>query len=846
MKFQFLNSLRGRFTVFAIIMAILVIVVAIAGHWNASFISAESAANLGSRHQLQQYGHNIRISLFDGYKNLHAFLLDPTRGEFKDKTHSAIQTTIRYSEELKDNPWIKAHNRQDIVANLHANLRELNQDFDELIQTRIEPTMQYPSLALANRTLRPSRININNALAVMLNEMKEDGTANRDAEVYRAVLETRHLWSQMLSNFRLYLANRVGSFNESVLPVQEAAVDTMHVQLTEQLGKLKAFIEQERLGFQSSVAFEDLQSNLDNWHNGFTRVKEIHHSENWRADTAFIKDRIEPRLEGISRLLELLDKEIENSATLDLQALTNVTALQTNILFIIAGFGLAYLGMAVVSMQRLIFKPIETVAKALKAEAFGKEGVVLPTVRSKETQNLIDAFAEMRKQVHMRQAELVHQALHDGLTNLPNRTLLHDRVDHAIHLARREHKHFALLMMDLDRFKEVNDTLGHHVGDNLLVEVGKRLFRTLREIDTVARLGGDEFAILLPNAEIDQARGTAQKILDSLEEVFAIDELNLYINASIGIADYPEHGTDVSTLLQRADVAMYVAKRNKLGVAVYDKKDDEYSVGRLSLMSDLRQAIENDVLDLHFQPKFDMYSGTVIGAEALLRWDHATYGSIPPDQIVTLSEQTGLIDSLSYWVLSNAIKQCSIWRTQGLDFSVAVNLSVYNLKDPALVDHIKSLLSEHNMPHDALMLEITESAMMANPMQSMETLSQIDSMGVQLAIDDFGTGFSSLAYLKQLPVDELKIDKSFVMDLIKDENDEMIVRSTIELAHNMGLNVVAEGVECGETYRMLQELGCDMAQGYFLSPPLKTSHMDKWLRHDADILTQEIRKIQNF
>jgi diguanylate cyclase (GGDEF)-like protein len=846
LKFQFLNSLRGRFSVFAIIMAILVIVVAAIGHMNASFISAESAANLGSRHQMQQYGHNIRVSLFDGYKNLNAFLLDPTRGEFKDKTHNAIQTTIRYSEELHDNPWIKIHNRQNIVEKLHKDLSNLNQDIEELIQTRIEPTLQYPSLALSNRILRPSRINVNNALAVMLNEMKEDGTANKDSEVYRVVLETRHLWGQMLSNFRLYLANRVGSFNEASLPVQETAVDTMHAQLSEQLQLLMTFIDQNRLGFQSSIAFEDLQTNLNNWHNGFTRVKEIHHSENWRADTAFIKDRIEPRLEGISRLLELLDKEIETSATLDLQALTNVTTLQTNILFIIAGFGLVFLAMAVVSMQRLIFKPIETVAKALKAEAFGKEGIVLPTVRSKETQNLIDAFAEMRKQVHMRQAELEHQALHDGLTNLPNRTLLHDRVEHAIHLARREHKHFALLMMDLDRFKEVNDTLGHHVGDNLLVEVGKRLFKILREIDTVARLGGDEFAILLPSTEIDQARATAKKILSALEEVFAIDELNLYVNASVGIADYPEHGTDVATLLQRADVAMYVAKHNKLGVAVYDKKDDEYSVGRLSLMSDLRQAIEQNALTLHFQPKFDMYNGTVIGAEALLRWDHPTYGSIPPDQIVTLSEQTGLIDSLSYWVLTHAMKQCSAWRSRGLDFSIAVNLSVYNLKDAGLADYIKAKLAEHNMPHDALMLEITESAMMANPMQSMETLSKLDAMGVQLAIDDFGTGFSSLAYLKQLPVDELKIDKSFVMDLVTDENDEMIVRSTIELAHNMGLNVVAEGVECAETYRMLQELGCDLAQGYFLSPPLKISHMDKWLRQDADILTEEIRKIQNF
>lgn len=832
--------------VFAIIMAALVIMVALAGHRHASVINAESAANLNTRHQMQQYGYNIRVSLFDGYKNLDAFLLDPTRAEIQDKIHQAIQTAIHHSAQLKANPWIKEHHRENVVEQLHENLSALNRDIDELIQTRIESTLQYPSLALGNRILRPSRMNIINDLSVILNEMKDENTARKDLAVYQAVMETRHLWSQMLSTFRLYLANRVGSFNESALPEQETAVDTMHQQLTEQLSTLEKFARQNRLGFQSSAAFEDLKTNLNKWYDGFTQVKQIHHSGSWRADTAFIKDRIEPRVENISHLLDLLDADIENSAKLDLKALTSVTALQSNILFLIAGFGLAFLGLSVISMQRLIFKPIETVARALKAEAFGKEGIVLPTVRSKETQNLIDAFAEMRKQVHMRQSELVHQALHDGLTNLPNRTLLYDRVDHAIHLARREHKHFCLLMMDLDRFKEVNDTLGHHVGDNLLVEVGRRLFKTLREIDTVARLGGDEFAILLPHTDVDQARAASKKILAALGEVFSIDELNLYVYASIGIADYPEHGTDVATLLQRADVAMYVAKRNKLGVAVYDKKDDDYSVGRLSLMSDLRQAIEKDLLALHYQPKFDMYTGKVIGAEALLRWDHPTYGSIPPDQIVVLSEQTGLIDSLSNWVLAKAIQQCSRWRAQGLDFSIAVNLSVYNLKDSGLVAYIEDQLKTHSLPHDSLMLEITESAMMANPLKAVETLSRLDAMGVRLAIDDFGTGFSSLAYLKQLPVNELKIDKSFVMDLANDESDEMIVRSTIELAHNMGLNVVAEGVECSATYRKLQQFGCDMAQGYFLSPPLKSSHLEKWLHHDADLLTQEIKKIQNF
>lgn len=827
-------------------MAVLVLIVAYVGQQNVSYISRESADNFTKRMDLQEFGRIIRVSLFDGYQHLDAFLLDPTRAEYQEKIHLSIDKAIAYSESLKSLPWIKIRNREAVVEQLTKQLNELKVNINELMETRVDPTRQYPSLALANRTLRPSRRNISNALALIHNELIEEGKSTSKSAVYRTFIQTRYLWTQMLSNFRLYLANRVGSFNETALPVQENSIDTIYPQLQEQLAKLADFGQTGDLGFQSSAALEELNENIETWYNGFQGVKTIHHSENWRADTAFIKRNIEPLLDAISDSLTVLDKDIELSAKQDLQLMADVASMQTQILFVIAGFGLVFIILAGWSMQRLVFKPLETVARALKAEAFGKNGVVLPSVRSRETQNLIDAFAEMRKQVHLRQSELVHQALHDGLTNLPNRTLLHDRVEHAIHIARRELKHFSLLMMDLDRFKEVNDTLGHDVGDSLLKEVGKRLLFTLREVDTVARLGGDEFAILLPDTDIQQAKSIANKILEALEDSFQINELNLYVKASIGIADYPDHGTDVATLLQRADVAMYVAKRNQYGTTVYNEKDDEYSVGRLSLMSDLRDAIDNNLLDLHYQPKFDMLTGSTVGAEALLRWNHTDYGAIPPDQIVVLAEQTGLIDNLSYWVLEKAINQCEIWRNNGFMLSIAVNISVYNLKDSGLVDQVKKYLDQSRLPADALMLEITESAMMANPVQAVETLSELDKMGVKLSIDDFGTGFSSLAYLKQLPVDELKIDKSFVMDLNKDENDAVIVRSTVELAHNLGLNVVAEGVEDADTYRKLQQLGCDSAQGYFLSPPLQVNHLEKWLSQDADVLTEEIKKIQNF
>jgi diguanylate cyclase (GGDEF)-like protein len=383
--------------------------------------------------------------------------------------------------------------------------------------------------------------------------------------------------------------------------------------------------------------------------------------------------------------------------------------------------------------------------------------------------------------------------------------------------------------MDLNGFKEINDTLGHHTGDQLLKLVGKRLQSRLREVDTVARLGGDEFAILLPTADMENAFVVAKKILTAMQEVFAIDgKHHLYVEGSIGIALYPEHGEDPQTLTQKADVAMYVAKRKKLGAVVYEASLDENSVGRLALISDLRNALKEDKLELYFQPQVDVNTHHIIGCEALLRWNHPEHGFVPPDQIIPIAEQTGLIKSLTNWVLHKALQQCKNWLDEGFDYHVSVNLSVHNLYDKEIIHQVKNCLNNFDIRPEHLILEITESAMMADPERAIEILTELDRMGTKISIDDFGTGFSSLAYLKQLPVDELKVDRSFVMDMNNDENDAVIVRSTIDLAHNLGLKVVAEGVEDNDALNLLNILGCDLAQGYYISRPLPASDFDNW------------------
>jgi diguanylate cyclase (GGDEF)-like protein/PAS domain S-box-containing protein len=426
---------------------------------------------------------------------------------------------------------------------------------------------------------------------------------------------------------------------------------------------------------------------------------------------------------------------------------------------------------------------------------------------------------------------LAHQALYDVLTDLPNRTLLHDRLGQAIRGAERSGDSAALLVMDLDRFKEVNDTFGHYYGDALLRQVGERLQAALRGGDTLARLGGDEFAVVLEVADRVGAVDVADRLLRALDVPFAVEGHNLSVGASIGIALFPDHAGDADTLLRRADVAMYVAKRSGNGHALYAFDQDQHSPGRLALAGELRHAIEHDQLVLHYQPKLELRTGAIIGVEALVRWRHPQHGLVAPDQFIPLAEQTGLIRPLSKWVLAEALRQYEAWRVAGFELPVAVNVSMRDLHDPQLLDTIGDLLAAWNLAPLALNLEITESSLMTEPDRTLAVLAGLREIGVGMAIDDYGTGYSSLGYLKQLPVVELKIDRSFVRDMARDRSDLAIVRSTVELAHNLGLRVVAEGVEDAATQQLLAELGCDQAQGYYISRPLPNTELTDWLNH---------------
>jgi diguanylate cyclase (GGDEF)-like protein len=434
--------------------------------------------------------------------------------------------------------------------------------------------------------------------------------------------------------------------------------------------------------------------------------------------------------------------------------------------------------------------------------------------------NLEERVAERTRELEKLNREVAYQALHDPLTGLANRLLIVERIDFLIRQAHRNSESFAVLMMDLDNFKEVNDTLGHPVGDELLRQVAERLNTTLRESDLVGRLGGDEFAMLLQDLGGESAKSVAEKIYSIMQQPFTVDHHTLTAEGSIGIAIYPDHGVDHATLLRCSDVAMYHAKRRGNQVALYSTDIDIHSLQRLALATDLRTACTNNELELHYQPIVDLTSGKVIGVEALARWNHPQYGLISPDEFIPIAENTGLIKQLTESIMKTAVTQWLDWHEQGLDLQIGLNISMLNLVDQNMPATVARIIRHAGLPTSAVKLEITETEIMSNPELVIEVLGHKELSGLKSSVDDFGTGYSSLSYLKKLPVQEIKIDRSFVTHMAVDEEDASIVRAVLELGHSLGLDVVAEGVEDEEALRELIALGCDYAQGFYFSRPV--------------------------
>ena len=472
------------------------------------------------------------------------------------------------------------------------------------------------------------------------------------------------------------------------------------------------------------------------------------------------------------------------------------------------------------------FNAMSTQLKALQDEAAGRHAEVLTL-----NERLEERVHERTLALAVANRELEYLAMHDPLTGLPNRILLQDRLLQAIRSANREPAPFALMVIDLDGFKDVNDSLGHQAGDHLLQETATRLLRELRQSDTAVRLGGDEFAVLLPTvATKEGAETVARKLMRALEEPVMLGDANVRVTASFGAALFPAHGDEVGDLLRRADRAMYEAKRERQGFLVFASRMEEEGDDRLRLQADLERAIGCGELVLYYQPKVDLLTGKTSGAEALVRWKHPKLGILPPARFIPLAERTRLIGPLSLCVLRLAAAQARAWADEGRPLAIAVNVSAANLDDEEFVGHVKHILDESGVSPDLIELEVTETALMRDPERAQAAIRAFSELGVRVSIDDFGTGYSSMTYLRRLAVAKIKIDKSFVMDMGISRNDSVIVRSIIDLGHSLGLKVVGEGVESADSMAALASLGCDYAQGYHLARPLEVEAFDAWRR----------------
>ena len=437
--------------------------------------------------------------------------------------------------------------------------------------------------------------------------------------------------------------------------------------------------------------------------------------------------------------------------------------------------------------------------------------------------------AEVRGERKRADERLRYLAYHDVVTDLPNHECFKECLERAICAAESKKNRLALITMKVDRFNEINETLGHQMADFLLKQIGQRVRTNLHDFDTLACLRGDEFAVLLTSAEdVERSIDSVHKILKTLEQPFVLNGFKLGIQVSLGITFFPQHGTTADSLIQRSRIALTAATKAHNDYAIYSGEQEQNTLHQLSLLGELRRAVVEDQLFLLYQPKVDLRIGRVTGVEALVRWKHPHLGTIPPDQFIPLAERTGFIMPLTLWVVHAALAQCAAWEGENRNLRMAVNLSTWNLQAVELPEQIRGLIASSGVPPSQLELEITESAIMANPEQTLENVTRMKKMGLRFSIDDFGTGYSSLAYLKRLPVDEIKIDQSFVKNMTTEQGDAVIVRSTIDLAHNLGLTVVAEGVENPETMHALIELGCDQAQGYYFSRPLAPAEFIVW------------------
>jgi len=759
------QSLRFRYLLLAAIVAVSLIASAIVTSWYVKDVSSQNASSLHLRDVVSGVIGDFRSAIWNENQALNTLLLSA------DSKHHATVTSYLEEAEVKitlleKNEVVKSAELSAQLSQLRIDFHHLRKNTEQLIELRADVNWVYPILPYLTSTLLESNSEFETAIGIALHEIELASGGKYRTETYRDIAELRDIWRLKILNFRAIIINFSG-LGVADFSKQEKNIDNFQQQIKQKLDELSKLKDRGKLGFEAEVALETMQYRADKWYKDFLDFKRLRRSDIWRADLVYFDKNIQPYQNKVLMDLKSIEKKVSKWSASKISAVEDA-AYQINMeLWGLSGLALLFVIIVYVMIERSVLSPIKNIADAISVEGRNIEFLNLPRTGSREIHTLISAFNSMRQQIHHRQMALEHQALHDSLTGLPNRALLHDRLGQAINIATRDEKSMTLLLLDLDRFKDINDTLGHQAGDKILQQLGERLDNCVRGSDTVARLGGDEFAIVCSDGDMKNTKVLLDKLVAAIGKEVKIDNNHLYVGVSIGVALYPQHGKNAETLIRHADIAMYAAKNSNKNYLIFDENLDQYSIENLSLLHDLRSEIKNPTgqITLHYQPQIDLFSRDIVGAEALLRWQHPKYGFVVPEEFIHIAEKSGLIYELTYWVLEQSIFECANWHNKGIDINVSVNLSAWDLQNPELVNIVKSYLVNAELPANKLSLEITESVVMDDPVRAREVLNELHTMGIRLVIDDFGTGFSSLAYLKLLPVSELKIDKSFVIDM---------------------------------------------------------------------------------
>ncbi|MDH5786163.1 MAG: EAL domain-containing protein [Chromatiales bacterium] len=811
-----LYSLRQRYLFVSTIVVSLIFAFAIFAQHYVNQSSQQHNHNIEMRQQAAYQIRQLRDEILSIEKGLEAFMWGPDM-VLRQEVHHNIDSALFYFGQLRKHQWFIDRKLNNELGDFELDIKSLHITLDRVMDLR----QGNKEIALQNDE---QHHHLNQAM------QRFGSHANALQQLLQSSTQlesTIALWQQLRQEINSYINSPV----EEERPSQEEAITELHRELHSALGSFSDIPQLEKSS-EGQQLLREMREAMGQWHQSFDTLRYNNDSGDRHALTHYLKRTVSPHLDHIWEYIHELEVSIEKYATRDTATLERVATTIVKFVWGLSSFGLLVIGVAFVYFQRTVLQPIATIATALKVDASSDDGksVALPQVYNLETRHLIDAYEEMRQQVQDRQSALEHIALHDSLTGLPNRYQMMKNLQSLCEGAAKDGAIFSVVMLGLDRFKEINDTLGQKTGDDILMKFGRRLRTILRESDMVSRFASDEFAVLLLNTDRDEALYVAHKIRKEMESPFDVDGISLSISCSMGIALYPSHSNERNELTRLATIAMASAKQHKVGIMVYDERYDTASVERISLAGLLREALRQDKLKLHYQAQFATHNGKLSGLEALCRWEDSERGPINPELFISVAEQTGQVHRLTQWVLDGALQQAMKWHNRGLDFGIlAVNISAFNLHAHNFLTMLESLLAKWEFPAQRLMLEVTETAMMIDPDQAILTMREIHALGVKLSIDDYGTGFSSLAYVKQLPLHELKIDKSFVMDMDKSENDAIIVRSTIDLAHNLGLKVVAEGVDSKEKAELLEILNCDYLQGHYMGIPVSAHQIEQVL-----------------